>query len=104
MVHIAPEGTAALQAAPRIDSSGSHSQLAQDKVRVTLYGVRNDQALDFMDCVLQRSADYGEFGVMNMPVVRDDKRPQVELGAIGQKKLIDFDVSYAKAVTSVSKS
>lgn len=93
-VHIDPGGTQALASAPRLGATSSHSQLTQDRVRVTLFGVRNDAALDFLDCVLQRSADYGEFGLMNMPVVRDDKRPQVEIAALGQKKIIDFDISY----------
>ncbi len=56
--------------------------------------MRNDDALDFLDCVLQRSLDYDEFGIMNMPVVRDEKRTQSELNAIAQKKTIQFEISY----------
>lgn len=92
-VHIGPD-TEALAAAPRIGLSSEHSQLVKDRVKITLYGVRNDEALDFVDCVNQRSVDHGEFGIMNMPVMRDEKRPQAELAAIGIKKSIEFEVSY----------
>ena len=96
-VHIEPTATQALASAPTLGPTSSHTQLTTDRVRVTLYGVRNDQALDFLDCVLQRSEDYGDLGIMNIPTVRDDKRPQVELAAIGQKKVIDFEVSYLQS-------
>jgi hypothetical protein len=93
-VHIVPEGTRALGGAPVIATDGSHSQLCADKVRVTLWGLSNDRAMDFMDCFYQYSADVGVLGVMNMPVPRDDKRVQPELLTLSQKKTVDFDVSY----------
>jgi hypothetical protein len=31
---------------------------------------------------------------MNMPTVRDEKRPQSEIQAIAMKKIIEYDVSY----------
>jgi len=55
-------------------------------VRITLFGVRNDQALDFVACVNQYSLDYDMFGVMNMPTIRDEKRTQAELNVIAMKK------------------
>ena len=94
VVHIEPERTRSLQSAPYIDATGSHWQLASDWVRVTLYGARNFNALNFLDAVNQFSLDYDQIGIMNAPVVRDEKRTQAELQAIAQKKVIEFEVSY----------
>lgn len=93
-VHIPPENTRTLTGAPRIGADSSHSQLCADIVKITMFGMRNFNALDFLDCVLQRSLDYEEFGIMNASAVRDEKRTQSELGAIAQKKSIQFEVSY----------
>ena len=95
-VHIDPNGTRALAAAPTIDpKTSSHVQLATDRVRVTLWGTRNFSSMDFIDMVYQFSTDYpGAFGIMNMPIVRDEKRTQTELVTIAQKKTIDYECSY----------
>jgi hypothetical protein len=93
-VHIPPEGTRALASAPRLGRRYSHSQLCADMVRVTLWGARNADAMDFVDSVYQYTLDGGRFGIMNMPVVRDEKRIQSELGTIAMKKTIEFEVSY----------
>lgn len=93
-VHIEPTNTTALQAFPSKDASGSHFQLVQDKVRLTTYGLRNNEALDFQDYVTQYSLDTDNIGIMNTPAFRDEKRTQVELGILAQKKTVEFDVSY----------
>jgi hypothetical protein len=93
-VHIEPSRTNSIQAAPRLTINGSHYQLATDNVRITLYGLNNAQALDFLDTVNQYSLDTDVFGIMNIPTMRDEKRTQVELQAIAMKKTIEFDVSY----------
>lgn len=98
-VHIAPEQTVGLQASPFLGSTLGHDQLVTDTVRVTLYGARNSQALDFIDAVNQYSVDTDNIGMMSaVPVIRDDKRPQAELGVIAMKKTIDFQVSYFQSV------
>lgn len=94
VVHIGEEDTRALQSAPYIDVNRNHWQLGSDRVRITLYGLQNNAALDFLDCVEQYSVNTGNFGIMNMPIVRDAKRTQSELQAIAMKKYIDFEVSY----------
>jgi hypothetical protein len=94
IVHIEPTGTRAIQAAPLLDLNRDHYQLAADTVRVTLYGLQNNAALDFLDCVWQYSLDTGNFGIMNMPIVRDGKRQQSELQAIAMLKVLDFEVDY----------
>lgn len=97
-VHIPPEATRTLAMAPRIDSrTSTHSQLCADLVRITLWGTRNFSALDFVDCVNQYSSDFGAIGMMNSPVVRDEKRTQTELGTLAMKKTVEFEVSYLQS-------
>lgn len=97
-VHIAPDATRALQAFPNLGrETASQHQLASDRVRITLYGLTNDQALDFANLVLQFSEDTDTIGLMNMPIVRDEKKTQPELGIIAMKKSIEFEVSYVQA-------
>jgi hypothetical protein len=111
VVHIDPASTRSLQAAPMFGPmhpmgwaalgtvsgpalSATHWQLASDQVRVTLYGLTNQQALDFQDLVNRYSFDQDTIGVMNVPVVHDEKRTQAELGILAMKKTITFEVSY----------
>lgn len=93
-VHIDPSQTGALQTAGAIGRTGTHQQLAIDHVRVTLYGLTNDQAIDWLDTVERYSYDMNIIGMMNMPIVRDEKRTQQELNVIAMKKTVEFDVSY----------
>lgn len=93
-VHIVPEQTRSWQNGPTFDVSGASWQLAEDTVRVTLYGQRNVNALDFVQYVLSEMAWTEAMGISNVPIVRDDKMPQVEVGVIGTRKTIDFVVNY----------
>lgn len=97
-VDIPPEGTKALASAPTITRrTQSHFQLCSDTVRITLWGLRNFNALDFVDCVNQYSVDTAAIGIMNIPVMRDEKRTQSELGTIAMKKTIEYEISYHQA-------
>lgn len=93
-VHIEPTNTRALQATAWLSSSLSHSQLTRDLVRVTVYGMRNEGILNFIDFVNQYSYDTDNIGIMNMPIVQDEKRTQSELNILAMKKTIEFEVSY----------
>jgi hypothetical protein len=93
-VHIEPSSTQAIQSAPYISGTGTHTQLVQERVKFTLYGVRNDAALDFQDMIFQYSLDTDSIGIMNTPVIRDEKRGQRELSAIAMKKTFELDVNY----------
>lgn len=97
-IHCEPTGTVAIGSAPRLDKTYGHSQLCKDFVRVVLFGVANDAALTFQDFVNQFSVNYDSIGLLNMPVIRDEKRPQVEFGILAQCKTIDFEVSYYQNV------
>lgn len=93
-VHINPATTRALQPVPLLDKNATHYQLAADQVRVTIYGLTNNTALDFLDLAFSYFRDQPVLGLMNLPIVRDEKRTQAELGILAMKKVIDFEVSY----------
>jgi hypothetical protein len=92
-VHI--DQTEAIGAAPLLDSTMTHTQLAWDRAKITMYGMNNQQALDFQDYVFQYiSNNENAIGLRNMPVIRDEKRTQTELGVIAMKKTFDIEVNY----------
>ncbi len=94
-VHVAPESTHGLASAPTIDpATSTHTQLCAETVKITLWGNRNDMALDFVDAVYRYSEDTGNIGIMNVPVIRDEKRTQAEMRVIAMKKSVEFEVSY----------
>lgn len=94
VAHVPPEDTEAIQSAPVIEKISTHWQLAKDKVKLTFYGLRNNEILDFQDYLFQYSLNTDNIGIMNMPIVRDEKRTQAEMGIIGMKKSMDVEVSY----------
>jgi hypothetical protein len=93
-VHIDPGGTEGWQTMPTLGPMTDQYQLARDRVSLTLYGCSNDVAQSVLYAILQYSMDTEVFGILNIPVVRDEKEGQVELHAISQKKRISFEVSY----------
>lgn len=98
-VHVEPSETIALASAPMLGRTLSHDQLASDKVRISLYGARNAEALTFMDAVNQYSIDTDNIGIMDMPIVRDEKVTQPELNILAMKKTIQYRVSYYQSTS-----
>ena len=95
VVHIGDDSPTPLQSGPFYDSKLTRLQLVKDVVRITTYGVRNDQILEFIDLVTAYTlANPTVMGVMNSPVPRDVKRMQAETLTIAQKKTITFEVDY----------
>lgn len=95
VVHVIPETTVSLSSGPSYGRNWSNTQLTKETVRITTYGLDNDASQDLCDFVLMwTSNNPSVMGVMNSPVFRDEKRGQVELGTIAQKKSIDFEVNY----------
>ncbi|CAI1105904.1 hypothetical protein [Serratia quinivorans] len=90
--------TRPLQMAP-LAIDGARWQHVQDRVRITLYGFSNEQALNYLDHVIENALDENCFGITNMPVVTDGKSNQVEINALAKQKFIDFDVNYYQATT-----
>jgi|HubBroStandDraft_3_1064219.scaffolds.fasta_scaffold00003_22 hypothetical protein len=91
-VHI--EDTRSLVDAASFGPTLTSEQLAAETVRITTYGVNNDTIITFLNFVLQYSYDWNFIGMMNMPIIVDEKRTQPELRVIAQKKVIEFKVSY----------
>ncbi len=95
-VHIDPPAETAMQAVPWMSRLASDYQLASERVRVTLYGLNNEQASAWRDTVLDFSRNYNAIGMMDVGVLRDEKRTQAELGVLAMKKTIEFGVSYTQ--------
>lgn len=103
-IHIEPSSTKAIQAAPYLDYELTHYQLVKETVKITIYGLRNNDALDYQDYVFQYSLNTDNIGIMNMPVIRDEKRTQSETSTIAQKKSIEFEINYYQTrVNSVTR-
>jgi hypothetical protein len=86
--------TEGVQAAPTLTADLSHYQLMTERVRITLWGLRNEEALQFIDCILAYSRNYDTFGIQNIPVIRDEKRTQSEMNTLAQKKSTEVVISY----------
>jgi hypothetical protein len=88
------QSTRALQAIAYRDRLNSRWQLVADRVRLTTYGLRNDDVMNLLDYSIDYCTNIGTFGLMSTPIVRDERRTQVELAAVAQKKTIEYEVSY----------
>ena len=96
--------TEPMQSAPLIDVNSNHAQLLTEKVKIIMYGLRNDQAIAFLNYVGDYTITAETMGIQNMPTVIDDKRGQSELGILAQKKYIEFHVNYYQAsIVSVAR-
>lgn len=70
------------------------SQLALDRVRLTLYGFTNAMAIQYFASLIDYSLNTDNFGFRNTPAIKDHKRMQAELGVIAMKKTIDIEAWY----------
>ena len=93
VIDIPPDATESI-GSPFLDRTLGHWQSSKDRVRVTLYGLDQRRAADFMDFVLQYSEDTSNIGMMNIPIIKDEKFKQIGLQTLAQKKTIDFEVAY----------
>ena len=96
-IHIGEADTRSLQTIPWRGPTSTHQQLCADRVQITTYGLRNDEAMDFFDYILDYSENTGLIGIMSMTPPRDGKRSQLELTALAQQKVIEFEVSYQQS-------
>ena len=105
-VHVMPESVAAVSAFPAFGrATYTQTQLTAERVRVTLYGLTNGQAMDFAALVYQFSEDTGLIGMTDIAAVRDEKRTQPELGVLAMKKTLEFGISYVQgAVRDVARA
>jgi hypothetical protein len=101
-VHI--EDTRSLVETAFLGPTLTSQQLAAETVRVTTYGVNNDTIITFLNFVIQYSYDWNFIGMMNMPIIVDEKRTSPELGVLAQKKTIEFKIAYLqKSVRNVAR-
>jgi hypothetical protein len=102
-VDIIPSETIALGQFPIINNviptsgnpvQSTYNQLTSDTVKITMYGIRNNEVLNFAEYVYQYSMNTDNIGLMNMPIIQDEKTTQSEFGTLAMKKTITFKVSY----------
>lgn len=93
-VHVEPNTTQALQAGAAFDINGTRWQLTSETVRMTFFGLRNQQIMDVLDYITRWMLIYDKLGLMNMPVVHDEKQQQPEIGALAIRKTVTFEVNY----------
>lgn len=103
VAHIEPVETKAVQSFPIYENpivAGSNlynltsQQLMRDRVRLTLYGFTNQEAIQYFSSLIEYSLNTDAFGFQNSPAIRDEKRTQVEIAAVAQKKTIEILASY----------
>jgi hypothetical protein len=99
-VEIDPRSTTALQDFPLLDPNSNPNQLVTDTVKITMYGIRNKEALNFVQYILNYSRDTDNIGLMNTPVMQDEHMTQSELGIMAQKKTITFKISYYQSTVN----
>jgi hypothetical protein len=107
VAHIDPNGTEAIGGfpldtwpgvtEPNTGASPLHdlpsTQLMRDEVTLTLYGFTNQTAIQYLRALIEYSLT-DAFGWANTPAIRDEKRVQVELAAVAQKKTIHVSANY----------
>jgi hypothetical protein len=94
-VHVVPESVKAVSAFPVFaHGTFTQAQLTSERVRVTLYGLTNEEVMDFSALVYQFSEDTDLLGMTDIVAVRDEKRVQAELGVLAMKKTLEYGVSY----------
>lgn len=88
--------------------AGNSWQLARERVRFTAYGMPNNAVIDYQNQILALAMNDepscpSPFGVMDMPIWRDDKQTQPELQTLAQKKTFEMEVSYYQSrVTEIA--
>jgi hypothetical protein len=86
--------TQALTITPWRDNRSSRYQLTKDTIEVTLFGARNNMALDFIQYVQDYALNTESIGIMNAPIAKDLQLPQSEINAMAMAKKIDFEINY----------
>lgn len=70
------------------------TQLAQDRVRLTLYGFTNQLAIQYYVSLIEYSLATDNFGFGNSPSIQDEKRTQTEMAVIAMKKTLEISAWY----------
>jgi hypothetical protein len=92
-ISIGDDATMALTSFPVFNQLSTQWQLVKDRVKITLYGTNNNEALDFIRLIMSKSLD-GDFGVMTTPVVKDQREKKTEFDILAKKKVIEITIDY----------
>ena len=78
-----------------LDEQQNQYQLVSEDVTLFITGMRNAGVEDFLRYVQDYTlSDEAEMGVMNIPVVQDERITQSELNIIAMRKTVKFKVNY----------
>lgn len=78
-----------------LDSNSTMTQLVCEEVEITLTGLRNSEAMDFIRLVTDYTLSPStQMGVMNVPVIVDKRDNQNEFNILAMRKVIVFEVNY----------
>ncbi|EKH7682291.1 hypothetical protein O9X58_004644 [Salmonella enterica] len=78
-----------------LDEKQNQYQLVSEDVTITVTGLRNAAVEDFLRYVQEYTlSDKAEMGVMNIPVIQDERITQNELNIIAMRKKVKFKVNY----------
>lgn len=87
--------TAPIAGAFFIDENKNQYQLVSEDVTLAVTGLRNAPVQDFLSYIQDYTlSDTAEMGVMNTPIVQDERVTQNELNIIAQRKTIKFRINY----------
>jgi len=87
--------TAPIAGAFYLDDQQNQYQLVSEDVVIYITGLRNAGVEDFLRYVHEYTlSNDAEMGVMNIPVVQDERVTQNELNIIAMRKTIKFKVNY----------
>ncbi|MXV43464.1 hypothetical protein GS501_00010 [Saccharibacter sp. 17.LH.SD] len=94
--HHESESTTALSMGTR-SPNGTTDTLTRERVRLRLVGLTNEEASNVLNFVTHWALlNWDKLGVLNTPILRDDKRPLAPINTLGMLKTIDFDVMYSQ--------
>ena len=93
VIAVLPDTQEALQVMPYEDKMSNQWQLVKETVKVVTYGLRNNKVLDYIQYIYQQTIN-DQFGILSNTIPRDMVRTQSEINVRGQKKLIEFSISY----------
>lgn len=97
VVHIGREDTKALQPIQLLTPDYNLYQQVMDKVRIIVYGLNNQRALNFVQSIYQYCELNPVFGFLQGGItVSDGKHIQSEINAIAQQKEIVLEISYCQ--------
>jgi len=94
-VHI--ERSEPLAPIPLLDANSNPYQLTSDDVKITMFGLSNNQAALLRDAIVQFSQDQEVIGLQgDIGAIRDERAPQSDFLIIAQKKTLSFRVAYTQ--------